>query len=307
MGIKLSPTFMAGLALFVAGPALAGLLPGLSGPPAFEVFSVDAKGGGWIINHMMGRGDTLWGCKDVTNVTECVQVYFEDWKPASKMSFIHVTDKSQKGWLKLSAPAMGDFLFACSDPEGSPACARVDLDLRPAMASFSRTWPAYECKPECAAGTNCESATLPATDARRVIETADKGDMLLQLGIVPGPSNLYACRNLETAPVCELTIPNWLAFDRADIGLSKLANIEDDDKNVLPGALVDGVDEGSAAELAGLKEGDKITAIGGFTVRNAAHAKYLLLQYPADQSVTITLDGGRTVDVKIVRKPKKEK
>jgi hypothetical protein len=307
MRTKLLPTYMAGLALFVAGPALAGLLPGLGGPPAFEVFAVDANGGGWIIHHMMGRGDTLWGCKDVTNVTECVQVYFEDWKPASKMSFIHVTDTSQRGWLKLSVPVLGDYLFACSDPEGTPACARVDLDLRPALASFSRTWPAYDCKPECTAGTNCESATLPTTDARRVIETAEKGDMLLQLGIVPGPSNLYACRNLESAPACELTIPNWLAFDRQDIGLSKLANVEDDDSNVLPGALVDVVDEESAAAAAGLKEGDQITAIGGLTVRNAAHARYLLLQYPADQTVTITLDGGRTVDVKISRKPRKEK
>ena len=299
--------------LAAAGAASAGLLPIPAGPkPGFEVFSVDNKGGGWIINHMPGRGDTLWGCKDVTVVESCTQVYFNEWKTASKINFIHVTDKSQKGWLVLNAPAMGDYLYACQDPEGTPACTLMDLELRPAMAQYSRVWPAYDCEFECGDKGPCCGGSLPETDSRRLIEVAEKGDMLLQIGLgIPGPANLYACKTLESTPTCTLTVPNWLALDREDLGFKTLKDIEHENADGTttfgPGVLVDKMEEESVAYAAGIREGMVITKVGPFDVSKAKHARYMMLQYIAESTVTITMEDGKTYDLKINRKPKKEK
>ena len=311
--MRIAPTLaVLAATLVVADIATAGPLGLGGGPkPGFEVFSVDAKGGGWIIHHMPGRGDTLWGCKDVSAVEECVQVYFNEWKTASKIKFIHVTDKSQKGWLVLTAPAMGDYLYACQDPEGAPACTLMEMELRPATASYDRVWPAYDCEFECGDKTTC-GETLPDTDARRVIEAADKGDMLLQTGImIPGPVNLYACKGLETAPVCELTIPNWLALDREDIGLGSLEDIETESSDGTvtygPGVLIKKIDEESPAYAAGMREGDTILKVGPFEVSKATHARYMMLQYPAEQTLAFTMEDGKVIEIKINRKPKKSK
>lgn len=313
--MRLSNTTLAILAggLAAATAASAGLLPIPQGPgPGFEVFSVDNKGGGWIINHMPGRGDTLWGCKDVTAVDKCTQVYFNEWKTAAKISFIHVTDKSQKGWLVLSAPAMGDYLFACQDPEGTPACTLVDLELRPAMAQYSRVWPAYDCEFECGDKGPCCGTGLPETDSRRLIEVAEKGDMLLQVGLgIPGPSNLYACKTLESAPVCTLTIPNWLALDREDLGFKTLEDIEveaaDGTVTYGPGVTVGKMEEESVAFEAGIREGQVILKVGDFETNRAKHARYLMLQYPAEAKIPLTMEGGNVIELVPRRKPKKEK
>ena len=292
--------------------AHAGLIPGSSGPgPGFEVFSTDAKGGGWIIHHMPGRGDTLWGCKDLAAVDECVQVFFNEWKTGAKIKFIHVTDKSQKGWLVLTAPAMGDYLYACQDPKGAPACTLMDLELRPATAKYNRVWPAYDCKFECGDKLTC-GESLPDTDARRIIGPAEKGDMLLEAGImIPGPVNLYACKGLESKPVCELTIPNWLALDRQDIGFKSLENIETEaaDGTVTygPGVRIKKMDEASVAFEAGFREGQVITKIGPFETSKDTHARYLMAQWPAEQVLPITLEDGKVIELKIRRKPKKSK
>jgi hypothetical protein len=292
--------------------AVAGPIPGLGGPkPGFEVFSTDNKGGGWVIHHMPGRGDTLWGCKDLATVTDCTQVFFSEWKTASKMRFLHVTDKSQKGWLVLSAPAMGEYLYACQDPEGTPACRLMELELRPPMAKFDRTWPQYDCKFECGDKAGSCAETLPETDARRVIETVDKADFLMEAApVAPGPVNLYACKGLESSPTCELTVPNWLTLDREDVGISKMEDIEveaaDGSVTFGPGVLVSKVDEESVAWTAGLREGMVILKVGAFDTNKAAHARYLMLQYPALSKIPLTMSDGKVVELTPNRKPSKK-
>lgn len=279
--------------------------------PGFQVFSVDNKGGGWIINHMPGRGDTLWGCKDLLQVQTCTQVYFNEWKTGSKLEFLHVTDKSQKGWLVLSAPAMADELYACADPEGTPVCTRMEMELRMPMAGYKRVWPAYDCEFECGDKASCADS-LPEWDARRLIETAEKGDMLLQAGNgLPGPSNLYACRGLESAPMCQLSLPNWLALDRQDVGIKTLEDIENEQSDGTvtygPGVRIKKMDEETVGWDAGLREGDVITKVGPFETNTAKHARYLMLQYPALASFTLTLEGGKEVVITPRRKPAKSK
>lgn len=294
-----------------ASVASAGLIPGLTGPkPGFEIFSVDNKGGGWVIHHFPGRGDSLWGCKDVTAVEDCTQVFFSEWKTATSMNMIHVTDKSQKAWFVLNAPAMGDYLYACENPEAAPVCKLVELELRPPIASYERVWPSYDCKFECGDKAPC-CDTLPETDARRLIETAEKGDMWLQAKMpVGGPVNLYACKTLEASPVCTLAIPDYLALDRQDLGFKTIEDIEHENADGTitygPGVLVSKVDEDTAAWEAGFREGMIITKVGPFDVTRAKHARYVMGQYLAESSLTFTLEDGKTMDVKIRRKPKKE-
>jgi hypothetical protein len=311
--MRVSFSAVAALGLAIAPTAFAGLIPLPTGPkPGFEVFSVDNKGGGWVIHHMPGRGDSLWGCKDVTAVEDCVQVFFSEWKTGTSMNMIHVTDKSQKAWFVLNAPAMGDYLFACSDPENAPACTLVDLELRPPMAQYERVWPGYDCKFECGDKGPCCGDVLPETDTRRLIEVAEKGDMWLQAKMaIGGPVNLYACKTLESAPVCTLTIPNWMAVDREDLGFKTLEDIEHEnpDETITygPGVLVGKMEEESVAYEAGIREGMVITKVGPFDVSRAKHARYVMLQYIAETSVTLTMEDGKTYDLKIRRKPKKEK
>jgi len=302
--MKHASVFLLGLisAPAFAAPALLG-----GGPPAgFEIFSVDDKGGGWVIHHMKGRGDTLWGCKDLASVDECTQVYFSEWKTASSISFIHVGEKSQTGWLVLSAPAMGDYLYACKDPEGTPACTLVELELRPPMASYARIWPNPPCETSC--GT--EGKALPDWDPRSIIQPDAQSTMWLQAKFaVAGPVNLYACRDIASAAKCELTVPNWLAWDREDLGLDKLVDIEveaaDGTVTYGPGVMIDKVDEESVAFAAGLREGMVITKVGGFETNKAVHARYVMLQYPAEDGFMVTMSDGKEIELKPNRKPKK--
>jgi hypothetical protein len=290
--------------------ALAAPLLNIGGAPAgFQIFSVDDKGGGWVIHHMKGRGDTLWGCKDLAAVDECTQVYFNDWKTATKLEFLHVGEKSQTAWLKLTAPAMGDVLLACKDPEATPACTVVELELRPALSSYERIWPGMPCDAECGGVTG--GAALPEWHALRIIEPDALSTMWLQTKVpAVGPVNLYACRDLAAEAKCELVVPNWLALDREDLGFKKLVDIENEaaDGTVTfgPGVTVDDVDEGSVAWDAGLREGMVITKVGGFETNKATHARYLMLQFPAEDAFMVTLSDGREIELKPRRKPAKK-
>jgi hypothetical protein len=301
---------MAGMvaACMLSVPSFALPLPGIGGPPpGFQVFSVDDQGGGWVIHHMGGRGDTLWGCADLTAVDECQQVYFNEWKTATKLEFLHVTDATQMGWLKLSAPGMGDYLLACTDPEGAPSCTAVDLELRPPLASYKRIWPNKHCASEC----DEAFSSLPEWDARRIIGPQIEATMWLQVGTkIGGSLNLYACRNLDSTPECELTLPNWLALDRENIGFKKLEDIENEADNGSvtygPGVMISKLNEGSVAWDAGLRETMIITKVGDYEVNRAKHARYLMLQFPANDGFMVTLQDGRELEIKARRKPKKK-
>ena len=95
--------------LIIAGSAAA------KGPLAsgdFDIYSVDDQGGGWVINRIPVRGDLLWGCKDVAIVEECEPVPLPDFMPGFQINFLHISNDSQAGWLKVSVPALGDYLLA---------------------------------------------------------------------------------------------------------------------------------------------------------------------------------------------------
>jgi hypothetical protein len=280
--------------------------PGLPLPAdGFEVFSIDGKGGGWVIHHQKGRGDSLWGCKDLAAVDSCLQVHLEEWKSAARIEAIHVSKDSQHAWITVNAPAMGEFLYACKDPEGAPSCKPVVLDMRPVPApTIERVWPARDCAYDC----DAKGDLLPETDWRRKIEDKAKADMWIEVsspGV--GATQLYACKGLAAEPACKLALPNWLTVDRQGLGIEDLDDVEDANKNVLPGAIVGKIDEGSMAYAAGFREGMKIKAVGAFEVRNAAHARFMLLQYPALQPIKITLDDGKVVEITAQRKPPKSK
>lgn len=288
-------------AVLASGTAAAGPLPIPSFD--FEIFSIDGKGGGWVIHHQKGRGDSLWGCKDLAAVGECTQVHLIEWKSAGHIEAVHISKDSQNGWFVVSAPGMGDYLYACKDPEGAASCKAVELDLRPsAMPKLKRIWPEYDCVFECANSTD----RVDGDDWRTKIEDKAKADMWVQLSAAAvGSVNFYACKNLGSEPTCQLAVPNWLTVDRADLGLEKLSNITDDDKNVLPGALVGKLDEESVAYKAGIREGDKVMKVGEFDVRNGTHAKYMIIQYPALKPLKLTMGDGKVVELTAERKPKK--
>lgn len=298
---------LATTALLAGSASAAGLKFGFKS--GFGVYATDAKGGGWVIHHIGGRGDTLWGCGDVGAVDTCTQVYFNEWKTASKMEMLHVSRDSHNAWFKLSAPGLGDYLYACKDPEGTPVCTLIDLEMRPAaLVSLDRVWPGGECTTECDKG---EGNPVDKFDPRYVIEDKARADMWLEMGVkVPGPTNLYACRNLAGEAECKLAAPNWLAFDRENLGFKKIEDIKsegpDGETIYGPGVLVSKVDEETVAYEAGIREGTVITKVGDFEVNRAAHATFMMLQYPALDTFTITLEDGSTKEITARRKPSKK-
>ncbi len=285
---------------------------------SFELFTADNKGGGWVINHIPVRGDSLWGCGDAQNVQDCKQVYLEHWTPATKLEFIHVSESSMKGWLKMSVPVYGDILLACEDPKGSPSCEEVDLELRPPLAAIARVWPDYPCKEGCSSPAPGASSggggglPIPGLGGggggpkNNVVEPAAYGTMWLHAALkLPGPINLYACRNLESKPECRLTLPDYLLIDRAALGLKKLEEIiveEGDSKKYGPGVRIVEVEDGSAAQKAKLRAGDVIVKVGGFAVSRIAHLNALLAQYPATYEIPLELENGDRVKLKPSRK-----
>lgn len=299
------------VALAAASPANAKL--GLSG--AFDVYSQDDAGGGWVINRIPARGDMLWGCEDVATVEECKPVPLPDWVPATTLNFIHISEDSMAAWLNVSVPVVGDYLMACFDPEGRPYCEKVDLELRPPLCSLEREWPDYDLVGGSAgaAGGGGPMAGLMggATSLlpEEIIEPPDKADMWLSGAIkVPGPVNLYACRSLDGEPECKLAIPDWFLIDRENIGFKKVEEVDSADapKDGV-GIMVEEVEEGSAAEDADIRSGDVIVKVGGFTIKNDKHFKGLLMQFPATYSIPIELEGGDRVKIRVKRKPKDDK
>lgn len=267
----------------------------------FEIYSVDGKGGGWVIHRAPGRGDTIWGCKDLAKMDKCTQVYFAEWKPAAVVELLHVSEDSNNAWMVLKTPAMSDVLFACKDPEGTPTCEAIDLEMHMKLGSISRTWPSKECDYACGDGDGC-AKPLPGDDPRVIIEAKGQADIWLSVGPkIPGDANLYSCTGLAGTPSCSLALPNWLAYDREKLGFKKLEDVEGS-----PGAIVSKIDEETAAWEAGFREGTKIVKVNGFEVKNAKHAGYMMSQFPAETPFMVELGDGSTVELKARRKPKKD-
>ena len=293
-------------AISLAGSsATAGPLPSGS----FEVQSPDDSGGGWIINHLPGLGDRLWGCTDLVKVEECKQVYLGDWVAASTLEFLHISEGSMKAWVKITVPVMGDYLLACEDPKGAPKCTPVELDLRPPLASLTREWPSYPCPDGCpgaaaAAGGPMGGLMGGSGAPKHVIAPASRGDLLISAALkVPGPVNLYACRNLEKAPECQLSIPDFLAVDRENIGFKKYDEIDLGSGRV--GIEIQDVDEDTAAERSKFREGDVIVRVNGFDIKSKAHFKGMLMQWPATYAFEVELESGEFIEILPLRKPKK--
>lgn len=263
----------------------------------FDVFTDDPSGGGWVIHHHPGRGDSLWGCPSLAQARDCRQVLFDDWRTGAELSFMHVSQEDDRGWLRLRVPGGGDTLLACADPGTQPSCAAVPLELLPEGSYLRRTWPRYDGHATC---DGPESR-----DPRCVIEPAERAVMWLEGGPrSPGPLNLYACQGLaEGEPRCRLNVPNWLAETRDDLGLRKLEDrvVRDRDGQVVdqPGVRVGRLDAEGAAYAAGLREGDVVVRVGSFDTTLARHLRQLLLQYPARSVVQLHLEDGRTVALEV--------
>jgi hypothetical protein len=279
----------------------------------FDVYSVDDQGGGWVINRIPVRGDLLWGCKDVATVQECDPVPLPDFYPATVLNFLHISDDSQAAWLRVSVPVLGDYLMACFDPEGKPHCDIVDLELRPPTATLAREWPDYEdVGAAAAAGGGGPLAALSGGDAplppAAIIEPPMKGDMWLSAALkIPGPLNLYACRNLEGRPECKLAIPDYYLVDREDVGFKKFSEVPTSASSSGVGILVDELVEGSAAEEADIRAGDVIVKVCGFEIKSDKHFKGLIAQIPATYSIPVHFENGDKVKIKVRRKPKDDK
>ncbi len=280
----------------------------------FEVFSVDDQGGGWVIHHIPVKGDMLWGCADVAGVDECRPVPLPDFTHAATLSMIHVSEDSQAAWLKVSVPVSGDFLMACFDPEGGPYCEKVRLEVRPPGARIEREWPEYDDALQGAdGGGSSPMGSLmggggPSLPPEAIIEDPHNADMWLSAAVaVPGPINLYACRDLHGDPECRLTVPDWFLVDREDVGFKKVSEVDlSEGSDKYCGILLEDVVEGSAAEAADLRIDDVIVRVGGFPIKNAKHFKGLLSQFPATYSIPIELENGDKVRLRVQRIPEDE-
>ena len=64
--------------------------------------------------------------------------------------------------------------------------------------------------------------------------------------------------------------------------------------------MVDGVEQGSPAEKAGIKKGDIITKVEGDTVENSSHFKYKLYEHKVGETIKITVKrDNKEIDVKV--------
>ena len=69
------------------------------------------------------------------------------------------------------------------------------------------------------------------------------------------------------------------------------------------GVIIDTVEPDTAADSAGLVEGDVISAINGDTVKTMDELIALLRRYSAGSTIEVTLDGGATVEVTLGQRP----
>ncbi len=69
------------------------------------------------------------------------------------------------------------------------------------------------------------------------------------------------------------------------------------------GMSVDNVVAGTAADQAGLQVGDVVTAINGIPVTTYSDLVGQLRRYPADASIKLSLNDGRTLEVTLGQRP----
>ena len=304
--MRVSSIILAGFLAILLVPAAAMAFPSLPSG-SFEIYTPDDAGGGWVIHRIPGKGDQLWGCEDVLQASTCRLVPLPDWNTATSLNFLHVSNDSMAAWLKVTPPLQGDTLMACYSPETAPKCESVKLELNPPLANYERAWPSYDGG---AAAGDSGGGLMGALGGgggskgpEQLLEPASKADMWMSAGVkMPGPVNLYACRGLaDNAPECELAIPGWLIVDRQDIGFKKI--------EALPGKKgvaiqVVEINEGSAAEKAGIKAGMIITRVEGFRIKNESHFKGLMSQFPATFAFALKVKGEGDVEITALRKPK---
>ncbi len=269
---------------------------GLMASGDFEVYSADDMGGGWVIHKIPIKGDLLWGCGDIASVDRCDPVPLPDFMPATALSFLHIDKTSMAAWLRVSVPGFGDSLMACYSPEDKPRCEKISLELAPPMTDLKRVWPAYDHAGAAAAASGGGDSGPPP---EALLEDPSKGNMWLSAGIiVPGPVNMYACKDLNGEPTCGLAVPDIYQVRRANVGFKKVSAVKND-KGRVKGILIEELDEGSAAMRAKLRPGDIIRRVGGFKLKSVLHFKGLLTQWPATYKIPVELKGGDVVKIKV--------
>ena len=106
---------------------------------------------------------------------------------------------------------------------------------------------------------------------------------------IPGPVNLYACGGLDDQPACWLAISGLGFVEGESFGLEKLSERPRAEDGV--SVVVGSVAADSAAERAGLRDGDVVLTASGFDLLSAAHLRGLLLQVPVGDSIRLEVAG----------------
>ncbi len=303
------------LGTLALGPAPASALK-IPGLPSSDFNSLEGaektdahfEAGGWLIHSIPIVGDLLYGCPSLnTEDPGCTLVVLPIRTPGTSIEKWYLNPDTGAAWMKVAAPPLGDYVFACFNPGRDPYCDHVRLKARPPAAGLER-FDAGD-----AGGGGLLPIALPGlggggdADASAA-DTEDEGPphpeafWLKASLMVPGPVNLYACRGLNSDPRCELAINALTFIQRADFGMSKLETVQDSKKK--KGVAVGKVAEGSAAAKAGISEGDVIVKAAGFKLYSALHLKGLLAQIAAGKSIKLALDSGDDVTMKRKRKRK---
>ncbi len=118
-----------------------------------------------------------------------------------------------------------------------------------------------------------------------------------------------AAANLEKAPIHQKTKAPIQGADRRAFGAS-LGTIPDYSSDTSkPGMLLSGVRPGGAAEMAGMKAGDRLIAIGETEIRSVKDLVYVLQEAsPGQEAVARVERAGKTLMLKVVfqkSKPRK--
>lgn len=106
----------------------------------------------------------------------------------------------------------------------------------------------------------------------------------------------------EAAHIANQILEYGYVADRAYLGITTATVTSSIAENygLVEGAYVNGVNEGSAAETAGMQKGDIIVALNGETVAGSSELTSMLKQYHAGDTATITVArSGETVDLTV--------
>ncbi len=265
--------------------------------------------GGWLIHSIPVAGDLLYGCPSLgSKDPNCDLVVLPIRTPGTTIEKWYLNPDTGAAWMKVAAPPLGDYVFACYSPGKDPYCVHVKLKDRPPAAGLER----FDGADSGGGGLlPIPVPSLGGGDSGAAEDNVEKELLhpeafwLKASLIVPGPVNLYACRGLNGDPKCELAINALTFIEREHFGMSKLETVQIGKKK--KGVLIGKVADGSVASRAGIMEGDVIVKAAGFKLYSALHLKGLFAQIAAGKKIEVELNSGDAVELKRKRKRKRKR